>query len=850
LAALQRDVANAADAVSAEVAWDLDLREVSAAAQAPDVGCVVLPRGGAHLPRSVSGLRELSSRCARPVLWLGASAPTAGRRVVLPYEGEASRAVRGVALLRSTLEASDRLTLLAVGDPDPALSDEAGLRELTGLRCTLSAESLGATLINLAERLEAYLDEHPADLVVLAPEALAPATRTATRWLAWGSLIPTAPSVLALPPPDGDRRDALDAPDVLLLGGAVRIAAARRGIFDQLTPPKQPVYVLGLGRDLGVIDLSAGPALVDLPDAPTPTVLALGREEPSVEDPLAAAEVRVAVVDPAGRALVLVDAELGAGPLARIQGACGDALCLAVRLHPKQACASLRGDLPADVPLVDAGALLDDGDPEDLPREATGVRLLRVANHLRAAGLAVPVVVTARTPLRPLAGSSQVRALGADVAPEELAATLAEATPPIRRADSVEQRLDALTDSRLSPGNAVAVELDNQAAREHLLGLIEGARERVHVQTYILADDALGQALEAALTAAAKRGVRVRLLVDALYAGALGDGKPLVDRLEAAEGVELRIFRPLPPVPSVLDLKLRSHRKLVVADGRRAVVSGRNLAATYFTGFGEVTVTPTTPFLELPWLDSGARLEGPLVAHVERAFHADWEAAGGEAFPVETPGPAGDVRARLVLHDGLRDAHGLEAYLVLIRAARSRLLLVNTFPLARELEHALLGALARGVELRILIGNIRPKAGDDRRPFQEAHALRTVADDLVRGHLDALVAAGADVREFTLTGQPGWDPELGPVWPHVHAKLLCADGLRCAVGSANFDITAAFWESEALLVIEDEGVSARLEAELQALLDAATPLGPEDPRWQEEAARRAWLTRHWPKFLG
>jgi phosphatidylserine/phosphatidylglycerophosphate/cardiolipin synthase-like enzyme len=69
------------------------------------------------------------------------------------------------------------------------------------------------------------------------------------------------------------------------------------------------------------------------------------------------------------------------------------------------------------------------------------------------------------------------------------------------------------------------------------------------------------------------------------------------------------------------------------------------------------------------------------------------------------------------------------------------------------------------------------------------------------------------------------------------------------VGSANLDITAAYWESELLLVVEDSAVTAPLERQLDGLLAGSIPVRAEDPEWQRLAARRAWL-RRWPGMIG
>jgi phosphatidylserine/phosphatidylglycerophosphate/cardiolipin synthase-like enzyme len=82
----------------------------------------------------------------------------------------------------------------------------------------------------------------------------------------------------------------------------------------------------------------------------------------------------------------------------------------------------------------------------------------------------------------------------------------------------------------------------------------------------------------------------------------------------------------------------------------------------------------------------------------------------------------------------------------------------------------------------------------------------------------------------------------------VHAKALCADGKACAVGSANLDVTGSYWESELLLVVEDEGIAAAFEERARALMARSARVDRDDPEWQRLARRREWL-RHWPGML-
>ncbi len=88
----------------------------------------------------------------------------------------------------------------------------------------------------------------------------------------------------------------------------------------------------------------------------------------------------------------------------------------------------------------------------------------------------------------------------------------------------------------------------------------------------------------------------------------------------------------------------------------------------------------------------------------------------------------------------------------------------------------------------------------------------------------------------------------GVVHPHVHAKVISVDAERCAVGSANFDITASYCESEVLLITLEPKLAQVLEAQITRLMADSTRWSRDDPSWKKLAERRDWM-RHWPGLL-
>jgi cardiolipin synthase C len=207
-----------------------------------------------------------------------------------------------------------------------------------------------------------------------------------------------------------------------------------------------------------------------------------------------------------------------------------------------------------------------------------------------------------------------------------LARIAADSTPPSKA---------ALSGLQLLPSGSHAFD-----AR---LALARHAERSLDVQTYVLADDAAGRQLLAALRDAAQRGVRVRLLLDDLHSAEVAG---LLAGLAAHEHVEVRLFNPLPlrtgsPLarllldPSRFDqLHRRMHNKLFIADGHLAVTGGRNIGDEYFM------LASAANFVDIDLLCSGAVLQ-PLNDSFDRYWHSPL------AYPLQMLLPAEADRAAL-----------------------------------------------------------------------------------------------------------------------------------------------------------------------------------------------------------
>ncbi|MDM0113245.1 phospholipase D-like domain-containing protein [Variovorax sp. J22R133] len=185
---------------------------------------------------------------------------------------------------------------------------------------------------------------------------------------------------------------------------------------------------------------------------------------------------------------------------------------------------------------------------------------------------------------------------------------------PPRSAPMGHWAADLIESFGLAPPSPCAIRMhsDGNDARDALWEVIEGARERLDVGTFIIGNDALGQEVLTRLSRRASEGVKVRVLLDGF--GALSLKRGHFDSLRAA-GCEVSVFRPLFSLRNTGPRNLRNHRKVTIADDQWLWSGGRNLAGEYFTGNDE---HPT------PWLDLSFDLHGDVAVAAARQFDHDW----------------------------------------------------------------------------------------------------------------------------------------------------------------------------------------------------------------------------------
>lgn len=201
-----------------------------------------------------------------------------------------------------------------------------------------------------------------------------------------------------------------------------------------------------------------------------------------------------------------------------------------------------------------------------------------------------------------------------------------------------------LSPQRITDGNEVTLLVDGGQAYPAMLESIAAARRTVNLETYILASDHTGWQFARALADRARAGVEVNLLLDGL--GSMGVSSNLLSHMAVA-GVRICWYRPLLPWRRGWGWWRRDHKKILVVDGVVGFVGGLNIGDDYADvesgGRG--------------WRDTHARLCGPVVRQLQRAFLKTWRKANGARLDTQRylprPDTVGDARA-VIMTNGSR----------------------------------------------------------------------------------------------------------------------------------------------------------------------------------------------------
>ena len=338
-----------------------------------------------------------------------------------------------------------------------------------------------------------------------------------------------------------------------------------------------------------------------------------------------------------------------------------------------------------------------------------------------------------------------------------------------------------------------------------MLSAIADARGSLTLETYIYWSGTTGNTFSKAIADAARRGCAVKVLLD-WVGGDLHEGQL---RTMRDAGVDIRRYNP-PHWMHLGQVNNRTHRKLMVVDGRVGFIGGVGLADQW-QGHAQ---DPRH------WRDTHFRIEGPVVSQLQSAFVDNWLQTAGELlhggpYFAAVDAMAGPARAQVFSaspQGGSRSMRML--YLMSIAAATETLDLSASYfvPDALSLQ-ALQSAAERGVRVRILVPG--------------SHIDKALVRRASRSRWGPLLQAGIEIHEYQPT--------------MFHCKVLIADRTWVSVGSTNFDVRSFDINDEANLNIHDAAFGAEQTRIFEDDLCKATRITQE--AWRARSWRQRTLDR-------
>lgn len=371
---------------------------------------------------------------------------------------------------------------------------------------------------------------------------------------------------------------------------------------------------------------------------------------------------------------------------------------------------------------------------------------------------------------------------------------------PVAASDAAfAQYVASLVGAPVEPGDHYQVLRNGDEVFPPMLEAIRQAKQRISFESFIYSDGVVGDQFTKELSAAAQRGVLVRVVLDAV-GGELSEES---QRALTDSGVRVVWFNELRPW-SLEEANYRTHRKVLVVDGQVAFTGGIGLA-DHWLGHAQGPEY---------WRDTQFKVTGPAVRALESSFYENWLESGGGSVPAldpESPSQGTGARSIVIWSNPTGGASNVKLlYLLSIAGARRSVDIQSPyFILDESTRWALDKARERGVRVRIVTdGDVT-----DAKPVKDAS----------REGYQQLLDAGFEIYEY--------EPTM------MHVKAMIVDGIWSVIGSANFDNRSFELNDELTVGVHDPELATALtqdfEADIQRSKKLDAPTWSDRPVWQK-----------------
>ena len=373
------------------------------------------------------------------------------------------------------------------------------------------------------------------------------------------------------------------------------------------------------------------------------------------------------------------------------------------------------------------------------------------------------------------------------LSPEKSKAILARVKGSVDPTDLLERYsavVETITDSPLIKGNRVALLADGEATYAAMFQAIESAKYHINLESFIFEDDEAGRKFADRLLQKRAEGVKVHLMYDAV--GSMNTPEAFFQRLRSA-GIEVVCFNPLNPLEhrDEWGLTHRDHRKILIVDGRLAIMGGVNISKVYSSSPRRRQQNGKTP---IHWRDTDIRIEGPAVGELQKLFIDSWlrqkgpAIYGPEYFPLYKE--QGNALVQVVgSTPGEDNRIPFVVYVSALSFAEHSIHLTNSYFIPdAQIEKGLTDAVKRGVDVKVIV----PGVSDSKLALYAQ-----------RSHYTGLLKAGVQIFEHSNS--------------FLHAKTAVLDGIWSTVGSTNLDYLSLMSNDEVNAVILDRAFAVQME---------------------------------------
>ncbi|MDP2855059.1 MAG: cardiolipin synthase [Smithellaceae bacterium] len=344
--------------------------------------------------------------------------------------------------------------------------------------------------------------------------------------------------------------------------------------------------------------------------------------------------------------------------------------------------------------------------------------------------------------------------------------------------------VESVTESPLTKGNKVSLLIDGPATYAAMFEVIRNAKNHINLETFIIEDDEIGGKFTDLLLKKQKEGVRVNIIYDSV--GSLTTPESFFKRLRDG-GIQVVEFNPVSPfkAPGSWFLMHQDHRKILIADGKVAIIGGINISNVYssrLSGRKKVKGEPLT------WRDTDIQIEGPAVMEVQKLFLETWSKQKGPTLAGHNYLPDqkeyGKALVRIVgSTPGTDNRITFIMYAAAITYAEHSIHLTNAYFIPDDqILDAFKDAARRGVDVKIIL----PSTTDSSLVLNAA-----------RHNYSGLLKAGVKIYERRTV--------------LLHAKTAVIDGVWSTVGSTNLDYWSLLSNDEVNAVVLSREFAVEME---------------------------------------